>query len=168
MRRDLSPAGVQDRHDGFAVINAEQFLVRDAAQAALRQDAHCDPGVRVVTQGGDPRRDAFQSAEPGRLEPVVHRQCGFGSGEGAYPGEKGDIFEEAAQGGVFEVAVGVDQAGHQDGLAEPPPLIGGRLFRPDGGDHAVFNDHLAVLDGRGVNGQHPAGGINGDCHVTGA
>ena len=154
--------------DGFAVVNAEQFLIYDAAQAALGQHAHRDACIRVVAQRRDARRDTFQCAEPGRPEPVIRRQGGFGGGQSAYPGEKGNVFEEAAQGGVFEVAVGIDQARHQDRLAEIPALVRGRPTRPDGSDHAVFDDDFAVLDRRGIHGQHPAGGINSDGHVSSA
>jgi hypothetical protein len=74
------------------------------------------------------------------------------------------VVQHAAEGGVLEVAVAVDEAGHDDRLAE---LLdgGGRMGRPqlrgraDGSDQLVPDEHSAPTQRRRRHGKDPVGAV---------
>ena len=90
---------------------------------------------------------------------------GFGGGDGGNPiGEVSWRRQLPGHVGVIQMAMGVDQAGQQDDLAEVEDLLSRvRLkIRPgtDGADSVFGNEDRAVFDGRPGNRQDRSGAEN--------
>ena len=148
------------------VVDAEHLLVDDSPQPGALERLEAAAGVGDVGHGGDARGDGLEDPEQGAAEVLLGRQRGLHVDELQDPVAELLVVHDAAEGGVLDVAVCVDEARHDDGLAEVDELragVGGaQLVDPAHGDDAPAVDgHGAALQERRRDREDPVGAIDG-------
>ena len=100
------------------VVDPEDLEIEAAAQAGLGGRLERDGAVAGVGDGGDARRDGLERAELGADQVLLGRQRGLDVDEADDPVAELGVVEDAAERRVLDVAVTVDEAGHDHGAAE--------------------------------------------------
>ena len=142
-----------------AAIHGADLTVDDAAHAELLRGRAAGARRRDVSDGGDAAGKRLQAAKDGRVVPVGHIELRGQLAHGHNPRCIGDVVHDAAQHGVFQVRVQVDETGQQRRLAIIGRFLVGIAQLEHGGgsdvaDNAVANEHGAVVDGLRSDGKH--------------
>ena len=152
------------------VVDAEDLEVDAAAQAGGSGRLQRRRAVAGVGDGGDAGRDGLHGAQPGADEVLVRRQRRLDVDEADDPVAELGVVEDAAERRVLDVAVAVDEAGHDDRPAEVGErrarILGHEARRgPDGEDAPAGHGDAAVgQDGRGHR-EDPVGTVDRDVAV---
>ena len=143
LRSLKAAAQVGQRVVQTGVVDAEDLQVDAAAQAGLRGRRQADAAVGGVGDRGDAGGDALQRAQQGALMVFVRRERRLDVHQADDPVAELLVVQHAAEGGVLEVAVAVDEAGHDDRLAEVLD-DGAGVGRPQIGGRAHLDDPLPL------------------------